>query len=87
MPYGSKDTGRLEKVIPLLMGGVMMCQFFGMPVGEYCACCQECAEYLSVCAPVVGYGGYVTAECDFDFCGYCPHYGECEELWGDGQCV
>lgn len=60
----------------------VMCYFQGKPVGEYCACCRNCAEYLCTCSPVVSYGGYVCAECDFDFCSYCPNYGECEEIWG-----
>ena len=45
-----------------------MCYFQGKAVGEYCSCCQSCSEYLAVCVPYVGYGGYVVAECDFDFC-------------------
>ena len=59
-----------------------MCAFQGQPVGEFCSCCQACSDYLSTCVPVVGYGGYVCAECDFSFCDYCPSYGECEEIWG-----
>ena len=60
-----------------------MCYFQGKPVGEFCACCQSCSQYLSVCSPYVGYGGFVTAECDFDFCtSYCPIYSTCEQLWG-----
>lgn len=59
-----------------------MCYFQGKSVGQYCSCCQSCSEYLAVCVPVVSYGGFVSAECDFDFCSYCPHFSECEELWG-----
>lgn len=61
-----------------------MCQLYGQPVGEYCSCCRNCNQYLSVCVPVVGCGGFVTAECDFSFCEYCPYYSECENLWGKG---
>lgn len=58
-----------------------MCKFQGKPVGEYCSCCQSCVMYLSTCIPYVS-RGYAIGECDFDFCPYCPFYGECEELWG-----
>ncbi len=59
-----------------------MCYFQGQAVGEYCSCCRKCNCYLSVCVPVVSYGGYVSAECDFAFCDFCPHYSECKEIWG-----
>lgn len=58
-----------------------MCRFQGKPVGEYCSCCQECPLYLNTCVPIV-IGGFVSAECDFNFCDYCPCYGECEVIWG-----
>ena len=61
-----------------------MCQLQGQPVGEYCSNCRSCKEYLSVCIPTVGYGGYISAECDFSFCEYCPSYSECEDIWGKG---
>lgn len=63
-------------------GVFIMCYFQGQAVGEYCSCCRECNCYLSVCVPVVAYGGYVSAECDFSFCDYSTHYSECEEIWG-----
>lgn len=63
-------------------GSVVMCNFQGQSVGEFCSCCRNCEDYLSTCVPIVGYGGYVCAECDFSFCDYCPCYGECEEIWG-----
>ena len=63
-------------------GSVTMCYFQGQAVGEYCSCCRNCSDYLSTCVPVVAYGGYAVGECDFDFCSYCPHYSECEEIWG-----
>lgn len=63
-------------------GSVIMCYFQGQSVGDYCTCCWNCSDYLSTCIPVVGYGGYICAECDFSFCDYCPNYAECEELWG-----
>ena len=66
----------------LQKGSVAMCYFQGQAVGEYCSCCRNCSDYLSTCIPVVGYGGYVVGECDFDFCSYCPCYSECEEIWG-----
>lgn len=58
-----------------------MCYFQGQSVGEYCSCCQKCSMYLVVCIPIVSYG-FAVGECDFDFCCYCPNYGECEEVWG-----
>ena len=62
-----------------------MCYFQGKPVGDYCTQCQNCADFLLVCVPIVSVKGYVSAECDFDFCTeYCPCYGECEEIWGKG---
>ena len=61
-----------------------MCQLQGQPVGKYCSNCRSCKEYLSVCIPTVGYGGYISAECDFSFCEYCPSYSECEDIWGKG---
>ena len=57
-----------------------MCQLQGQPVGKYCSNCRSCKEYLSVCIPTVGYGGYISAECDFSFCEYCPSYSECEDI-------
>ncbi len=61
-----------------------MCYFQGIAVGEYCSHCQRCSDYLSVCVPIVAFKGYVSAECDFDFCNtYCPCYSECEEIWGE----
>lgn len=60
-----------------------MCKFQGKPVGEYCSCCRECSLYLNTCIPVV-IGSYVAGECDFDFCGYCPCYEECTDIWGKG---
>ena len=59
-----------------------MCYFQGQAVGEFCICCQNCADYLSTCIPIVSCGGYVVGECDFSFCDHCPNYGECELLWG-----
>lgn len=59
-----------------------MCVFQGLAVGDFCTCCHNCSEFLSVCVPTVSCGGYVSAECDFSFCEYCPVYGECEEIWG-----
>lgn len=59
-----------------------MCYFQGKSVGEYCSCCQSSEQYLSVYIPVVGYGGYVSGECDFDFCVNRPAYSDCEEVWG-----
>lgn len=60
-----------------------MCYFKNEPVGEMCAKCQSCNDYLSLCIPVVVNHGVVLAECDdVDFCNYCPAYSECEELWG-----
>ena len=60
-----------------------MCYFQGKAVGEYCTQCRRCADFLCVCIPVVLVDGYVSAECDFNFCyEYCPYYSECEDIWG-----
>lgn len=61
-----------------------MCYFKGKAVGQYCSCCQRCNDYLEVCVPVVADNGFAVAECDLDFCSYCPRYAECEVLWGTG---
>ena len=61
-----------------------MCYFKGKAVGQYCSCCQRCSAYLEACVPVVADNGFAVAECDLDFCCYCPMYAECKVLWGTG---
>jgi len=79
------EAVRLYFFAYILKGSVFMCFYQGKAVGEYCPCCQNCTLYLSVCSPAVSYGGFVSAECDFSFCCYCPFYSECSELWGGGE--
>ena len=39
--------------------------------------CNQCALYLNTCSPVI-YNGYLTgAECDMNYCEYCPVYEDC----------
>lgn len=64
-----------------------MCYFKGKAVGQYCSCCRHCSDYLEVCVPVVVDNGIAVGECDFDFCGYCLMYSECEVIWGKGGVV
>ena len=40
-----------------------MCYFKNESIGEMCAKCQSCNDYLSLCNPVVVNHGVVLAEC------------------------
>ena len=44
---------------------------------ETCSVCKECTLYLTTCNPVIRDGFLVGAECDFDYCQYCPYYEMC----------
>ena len=62
-----------------------MCYFKNEPIGEMCAKCQSCDNYLSLCIPMLVDNGVVLAECDdLIFCEYCFMYSECEVLWKGG---
>lgn len=54
------------------------CIYEGLPVSpEMSGCCSRCSLYLSTCAPIIRNGFLSGAECDTDYCEYCPAYGEC----------
>lgn len=39
--------------------------------------CVECVLYLNTCLPVIEDGYLSGAECDMDYCEFCPLYKEC----------
>lgn len=54
------------------------CIYDGLPVSpEMPGCCSKCGLYLNTCAPIIRNGFLSGAECDTDYCEYCPAYGEC----------
>lgn len=54
------------------------CLLQGMPVTpEMPGVCGRCSLYLDICLPVIE-GGYLSgAECDMDYCEFCPFYEQC----------
>lgn len=56
----------------------MECKMQGCPVTpEMPGVCAGCLLYLDTCLPVIQDGWLSGAECDADYCQYCPHFGEC----------
>ena len=55
-----------------------LCIYEGRSVSpEMPGYCHKCSLYLNTCALVI-HGGFLTgAECDTDYCEYCPSYGDC----------
>lgn len=54
------------------------CIYEGLPVSpEMPRCCSRCGLYLNTCAPIIRNGFLEGAECDVDYCEFCPAYGEC----------
>lgn len=54
------------------------CIYEGLPVSpEMPGCCSRCGLYLNTCTPIIRNGFLSGAECDTDYCKYCPAYGEC----------
>lgn len=39
--------------------------------------CAGCILYLETCKPVIENGYLSGAECDMDYCEFCPLYEEC----------
>lgn len=54
------------------------CVYNGLPVSpEMPGHCNSCRLYLDTCIPIISDGYLTGAECDEDYCGYCPAYGDC----------
>lgn len=54
------------------------CIYEGQPVSpDMPGCCNRCVLYLETCLPIIRNGFLVGAECDMEYCEYCPAYGGC----------
>lgn len=47
-------------------------------VPEVASPCMNCPLYLETCSPVVDHGYLAGAECDADYCTYCPYADDCD---------
>lgn len=39
--------------------------------------CYKCYLYLNTCSPIIENGYLTGAECDENYCEYCPYYEVC----------
>ncbi|MBP1561171.1 MAG: hypothetical protein J6C96_08030 [Oscillospiraceae bacterium] len=55
-----------------------ICKYDGVTITpEMPSCCRCCPLYLEACMPVIWNGYLCGAECDINYCEYCPYFDEC----------